>query len=353
MCSLRPTSFGVCTNTLNYQPSSLPWSSSPMCLCSCRWEPLQPWVYQPGQSSILSSQGPESPRGGAGWLSFSFLQTLLRTLPPPPAGVTAATRTCRCMAWRSTGRNSHLTVNPAPQHPRRRGPGAGSSAVQRWLSPVSHQGLGGCPWSRGATGNFGANFANFFLGVESRRSERLRQQQRGPQTGFVHLETGPPAPEGARDSPACPPRAPAPPGPGPPATGLQVTSSTRLQESQRGRKTVALSTSGFISLVLFLFLCKIIRFPPAPSLFPLISPPLPVLFIPHTFCMFGFPGIYFSLSLVASVMFDPFLFFWAAFFLKFILFCRSPSVSLPPSSSVSSFSFSPSLSFTRSALFQF
>lgn len=59
-----------------------------------------------------------------------------------------------------------MTVNPAPQHPRRRGPGAGSSAVQRWLSPVSHQGLGGCPWSRGATGNFGANFANFFLGVK-------------------------------------------------------------------------------------------------------------------------------------------------------------------------------------------
>lgn len=132
------------------------------------------------------------------------------------------------MAWRSTGRNSHLTVNPAPQHPRRRGPGAGSSAVQRWLSPVSHQGLGGCPWSRGATGNFGANFANFFLGVESRRSERLRQQQRGPQTGFVHLETDPPAPEGARGSPACPPRAPAPPGPGPPC---HWSSSDQLYEA--------------------------------------------------------------------------------------------------------------------------
>lgn len=37
-----------------------------------------------------------------------------------------------------------------------------------------------------------------------------------------------------------------------------------------------------------------------------LPPPPPVLFIPHTFCMFGFPGIYFSLSLIASVMFDPF-----------------------------------------------
>ncbi|EDL11082.1 RIKEN cDNA D230002A01, partial [Mus musculus] len=175
--------------------------------CSC--------VSQLGQSSLLSSQGSESPRGGAGWLSFSFLQRLLRTLPPPPAGVTAATRTCRCMAWRSTGRNSHLTVNPASEHPRRRGPGAGTSAVQRWLSPVSRQGPGGCPWSRGATGNFEANFANFFLGVKrGRRSERLRRQQRGPQAGFVHRRTGPAAPEGARGSPACP-SLPAPPGPGP------------------------------------------------------------------------------------------------------------------------------------------
>lgn len=90
MCNQRPTSFGVgtahCTHTLNHQPPSLP-SPGPALLCACvphRWEPLQPCVSQPGQSSTLSSQGSESPRGGAGWPSFSFLQTLLRTLSPPP-----------------------------------------------------------------------------------------------------------------------------------------------------------------------------------------------------------------------------------------------------------------------------
>lgn len=57
---------------------SLSWSSSQCARAPHLGEPLQPWVSQPDQCLVLSTQSPESPRGGAGWPSFSILQTAAR-----------------------------------------------------------------------------------------------------------------------------------------------------------------------------------------------------------------------------------------------------------------------------------
>lgn len=46
--------------------------------------------------------------------------------------------------------------------------------------------------------------------------------------------------------------------------------------------------------------------------------------------MFDFPGIYFSLSLIASMMFDPFLFFWTVFFLSSFFFAAPLLCLCPP-----------------------
>nr|XP_042134601.1 uncharacterized protein LOC121829671 [Peromyscus maniculatus bairdii] len=156
------------------------------CLRPHLGETLQPWVSQPGQCFLPRPRvPPEAVRAGHPSASCRRCGVRSHCSPPTPrAGVTAATRTCRCVAWRSTGRNSHLTVNLASEHPRRRGPGAATSAVQLWLSP------------------------------RGRGSERLQQRRCGPQAGFVHRGAARP-PQDGREVLQPAPCAPDPPGPGP------------------------------------------------------------------------------------------------------------------------------------------
>ncbi|XP_052585479.1 uncharacterized protein LOC128104591 [Peromyscus californicus insignis] len=212
------------THSRSHQPPSLPSPgfSSPKCLLVSPSRGVAAALGLPA-GPVFSSQGPESPQRRCGLAilqlpadAVACAPTAHPPPPPPPrAGVTAATRTCRCVAWRSTGRNSHLTVNLASEHPRRRGPGAATSAVQLWLSPVSCQGLGGCPWVQRRHGKLRGKLCKLLSPRQrGRRSERLQQRRRGPQAGFVHRGAARPPQDGREVlQPAL--RAPDPPGPGP------------------------------------------------------------------------------------------------------------------------------------------